>query len=278
MKPTEVRYLEKIVVQGEWPEALELPLRIEVGVLSRWGRRDGFKRAGRGDVSLSLITRGSAEFEQDGRVGRVMQGQVFLAHKGATQSLRSGRAGYLHKRSLILAGPLLEVLVAAMRLKDVDVVTPRSPGRIRALFRQAYGCLKGKPADLPKRLSALAWEILLECREGLSSHYPPGLRQAMDHIITNLDQPLSAAAIAAQAGLSVRQCARLFKAHLGCSPLAFCTTQRMTVARNLILHSDASIKEIAASVGFADQLYFSSRFRALFGRAPSDYRKRAGRA
>jgi transcriptional regulator GlxA family with amidase domain len=48
---------------------------------------------------------------------------------------------------------------------------------------------------------------------------------------------------------------------------------RMTEAMNLLRFSDRSVKEVAASVGFNDPLYFSRRFHEHWDIAPSAVRK-----
>ena len=47
-------------------------------------------------------------------------------------------------------------------------------------------------------------------------------------------------------------------------------------ARQLLVESQDSIKPIAASVGYSDQLVFSKIFKKTFGLSPSDYRDCAG--
>ena len=269
------KFTERTAVQGPVPERMAPPLQIYVGVVSRWTVGDRFTRTGRPDLSLSLITRGSAEYLQDGRRGSVACGQIFLAHKGAAQSLHTGDAGFMHKRTVILTGVALDALVASMRLNEVDVVTPRNPSSIMRWFREAYRCMTAKPPDMAGTLSVLAWRILLECQEGLSLIYPPGLRRAMDYVAANIQRPLTVGVLASEAGVSPRQCARLFQAHLGCSPMAFCATQRMTVARAMVQHTSHPMKQVANAVGFEDQLYFSARFRRHFGMSPSECRRRA---
>lgn len=269
------RYRERTEVPGSFPENLDLPLTIHAMIASRWGPGDGFSRTGRPDLSLSLITRGNAVFTQDGRRGPVARRQVFMAHKSASQSLQTGDEGFMHKRSMIISGSMLDAVVASLRLNEADVVTPRDYSASLRIFREADRCLQVKPPDMAKRLSVFAWRILMDCREGLALEYPAMLRRAIDYIVVNIHHDLTSEVIAERAGVSVRQCARLFRRHLGCSPMAFCARQRMTIAQNMVLHSNAPFKRIASAVGFGDPLYFSSRFRKYFGVSPSECRRRA---
>ena len=50
----------------------------------------------------------------------------------------------------------------------------------------------------------------------------------------------------------------------------------MERAKELLTVTDVSIFEIANSVGYEDQLYFSRVFKNKIGLSPSDYRKKYG--
>jgi len=46
----------------------------------------------------------------------------------------------------------------------------------------------------------------------------------------------------------------------------------MTKAGELLKDKNSYIKEVAAAVGFEDQLYFSRLFKRYYGITPSEYR------
>ena len=47
----------------------------------------------------------------------------------------------------------------------------------------------------------------------------------------------------------------------------------MKKAGSMIENSELSISEISFTLGIDDSMYFSKKFKAFFGVAPSDYRK-----
>ena len=65
----------------------------------------------------------------------------------------------------------------------------------------------------------------------------------------------------------------MFKAKTGMTPTYYITTLRLRNACVLLKQTDLTIKEIAASVGFSDQLYFSRVFFKHFGMTPKDFRR-----
>ena len=74
------------------------------------------------------------------------------------------------------------------------------------------------------------------------------------------------------AHLSERQFNRRFKSIYHVSPSQFLVQLRMNRACILLEESGLNISEIAMECGFSDINYFSSSFRAMFGKSASQYR------
>ena len=64
---------------------------------------------------------------------------------------------------------------------------------------------------------------------------------------------------------------RVFMSNVGQSPIDYLTNYRIGEACNLLRDSKLSIAEIAVSVGFFDQFYFSRVFKKTKGVPPSRY-------
>jgi transcriptional regulator GlxA family with amidase domain len=88
-----------------------------------------------------------------------------------------------------------------------------------------------------------------------------------------IEERLDAAAIAARAGLGLRQLERLFRRHLGTTIGAFYLDLRLNRARLLLRDSALPLSEIAAATGFASLSHFSRRFATRFGAPPARLRR-----
>jgi len=86
------------------------------------------------------------------------------------------------------------------------------------------------------------------------------------------------AALAARLGLGERQLRRLFRQHLGASPLAVAQTRRVLLARQLLDETDLAMTEVAFAAGFGSLRRFNDTFQRLYGRPPSTLRRRRGTA
>lgn len=65
-----------------------------------------------------------------------------------------------------------------------------------------------------------------------------------------------------------------FTRYTGMSPINYLTQRRIQVATELLSSTDYSIAQIASSVGFSSQSYFSQVFRKALGVTPVQYRKK----
>jgi len=103
----------------------------------------------------------------------------------------------------------------------------------------------------------------------------PALRRARDLIDREYSETLDLGAMALEAGYSRFHFARAFAAAYGETPRAYLTRRRIERAKTLLRTANLSVTEICFLVGFSSLGSFSSRFRALVGQAPSEYRDAA---
>jgi len=79
-------------------------------------------------------------------------------------------------------------------------------------------------------------------------------------------------------GVGERHLRRLFREHLGASPVSVAQSRRLLMARRLILETRLSMAEVALASGFGSVRRFNEAFRAFFGRTPASLRERRGMA
>lgn len=106
-----------------------------------------------------------------------------------------------------------------------------------------------------------------------------GRRQALARVVRyvreHLSERLSLDAAAAAAFLSPNYLAHLIKKESGRTFVEIVTERRMEKARELLVNTDMRISEVAQAAGFADEAYFSRRFRQYVGASPLGFRTAA---
>jgi AraC family transcriptional regulator of arabinose operon len=78
--------------------------------------------------------------------------------------------------------------------------------------------------------------------------------------------------LAEKIGISRSYLTKLMQTHYGLSPQEFLIKVRMENAAHFLNHTDDSIREIAADVGYDDALAFSKAFRQYYDVSPSGFR------
>ena len=130
-----------------------------------------------------------------------------------------------------------------------------------------------KPDGFARAASELAYEVLLALWSGRSrEEYPEILTRVLRFMEEEISRPLGVEEICRKFRLSPVGLFRLFRKHIGISPINYLIRRRIEFAEELLLLSTYSIKEIADRVGYPNAHYFSGEFRRVTGMSPREYR------
>ena len=77
--------------------------------------------------------------------------------------------------------------------------------------------------------------------------------------------------LAKEFGYSKEHFCRKFKEVTGLAPMQYLGIYRIEMAEKMLKHTNQSISDIAQQCGFYDANYFTRRFKAHFGMAPTKY-------
>lgn len=83
-------------------------------------------------------------------------------------------------------------------------------------------------------------------------------------------------ALASRLGVGERQLRRLFRQHVGASPIAVAQTRRVLLAKQLIHETRMPMAEVALASGFGSVRRFNETFQQLFDRPPGKLRRLGG--
>jgi AraC-like DNA-binding protein len=98
------------------------------------------------------------------------------------------------------------------------------------------------------------------------------LLAVLHYIEKHLDQPLNNTRLAEIARASESRFIRSFREVTGCTPSRFVQDRRLRRAAELLVSTDRSIDQIAATCGFANRYYFTRVFSQHMGCPPARYR------
>lgn len=214
---------------------------------------------------------------QDGaRVAALCTGAFVLAAAGLLDG-REAATHWMHADDLARRYPRVAVRPDVLYVDAGDVLT--SAGKTAAVDL----CLHLVRGDLGSAAATgLARRLVVPAhRAGGQAQFiapPPeprtsgGLAPTLDWARARLDQPLTVADLAAQAGLSTRQLARRMQAEVQAGPLGWLHQQRIARAQELLERTDAGIDQVAASCGMGTAATLRRHFHRAVGVTPTAYR------
>ncbi|MBH9518040.1 GlxA family transcriptional regulator [Pseudomonas aeruginosa] len=106
-------------------------------------------------------------------------------------------------------------------------------------------------------------------RPALHEKMSEPLREVINLMAANIEEPLSQEQLAHYVGRSRRQIERLFQQQLGTTPVRYYLELRITECRRLLQHSDLTMLEVLVACGFVSPSHFSKCYTAFYGYPPS---------
>lgn len=224
--------------------------------------------------TIEYITSGGGFLEIDGESHQVLADGIYFLHKHSDHRYWPIRENPWHKLCVVVDGALMEYLY---RIYGVDRIyhlpdVPQLEHYFEALLHLGHAA-----PDRHRRAAVIFHDFVAACAE---LRYQPEvaapteileLKRALDRIT---DEKFSLENYSAAAGFSSAHLIRLFRKTFGCTPYEYLMRHRIAAAERLLIHTNLSVKEVAANLGFSDQYYFSNCFRKRNGVSPSAFRCR----
>jgi AraC-like DNA-binding protein len=99
------------------------------------------------------------------------------------------------------------------------------------------------------------------------------MREAAEYIRTRCREPLTLLQMAEQTSFSTYYFSRMFHEVMGRTPVEWLFECRLVVAKQLLMSTGWTIKQVAENSGFSQSSYFIARFREHTGMTPQEYRR-----
>ena len=168
----------------------------------------------------------------------------------------------------------ISIQVSATVPRDAPLLLPDVEGDFRWLCEHIYAEFPLQSPPTPLALSySRSLLLLIERRWSELPKKNDPVLMVQQYLNANYPHTITMEMLAGIAHISPNYLTQLFRHHLGITPSGYLKTLRMEAARQLLLTTDISIKDIAARVGYNDHLYFRRLFKLDNQTTPSDYRR-----
>ena len=156
---------------------------------------------------------------------------------------------------------------------DDAVHACRHFGRVKQILGRTIDDLRSENHGYYKVLSAFYELMDLSTFEYRPRTPIQAVRELIDESYTVTD--LNVERLCRDAGFSHAQMLRLFKREYGKTLQRYIIEKRLTLACELLENSDISVRSVAFSCGFSDEIHFMKTFKKHYGLTATEYRKKA---
>ena len=157
---------------------------------------------------------------------------------------------------------------------------PNNPSYYFALFHDIFEQFIhmeiGSAALIKANLLKILYSLYKELSQPLliASPYASMLKNTIQYIKNHTGQKLTLKMLAKQSGLSPNYFHSIFTRTMGMTPNEYCTKEKIRKSKELLIHTQKSIDQIAALCGFSTSVYFCMVFKKIEKLTPTQFRKK----
>jgi len=236
-----------------------------------------FDRHAHDSYEVHYVIAGRGSFELHGQPLSVRPGDFFYTRPGTMHRMVVPDAAYLlqyvafleldPEQDAALAGDL-ETLLGEGRIH-------RLGDRYHALFarmsRQSLSIESRQQRAASARMAGFLYDLMVDTPTASGSH--PAVEQALEFMRSRVAEAYGLDDLVAELGLDKSYFIRLFKKHVGISPMKYAMNLKMSAASDLLRTTSEPLAAVAARVGFDDEYHFAKRFKQWSGTAPGAHRR-----
>lgn len=233
------------------------------------------------DYQLVYIEEGTGVLETDHQRYRIVGGDIILLRPKLWHRYRPNQETGWREFWVGFDGPGFKSILGGPFFSSRSVFHIREPMRILMNFEALLATAQENGAALQQTMSAQTALLLSFVYASTRPRSPAAKREssamvqrARELMINSETRELSLAKMADRIGTSYSSFRRTFREHTGVSPHQYRLHLKLSQARELLLKTELSVKEIAFQSGFDEEQYFCRLFKKATGMTPSIFRAR----
>lgn len=262
----------------------KVPFYMEMAGISYCDGTYRMKRQESAETVLEYIVEGRGYLNVDGENYAATKGDVYILRKKTTHTYWSDAKSPWVKIFFNIRGSLAEKILEEYKLGTKGKVVLNGEG-LEDDFREMLARVSDNTITQAERFDGAAVDFLkiiikLANLERMRGNLKGDLMSVEDemnklieYITMNPKRIVSNQELGDVVYHSKDYVIKRFFANFGVTPYEYQIQQKIFSAKNLLGHTKMSVKEIAASLGYDDQHYFSYMFKKRCGLSPTQYRK-----
>ena len=246
----------------------KLPFYLEMAGISYCDGTYRIKRQDSTETVIEYIVDGRGYLNVNGENYAATAGDVYILRKRTTHTYWSDAKAPWVKIFFNIRGSLAEKLLDEYQLGGAGKVVLEAHG-MEQDFRDMLEGLKDNTVAQTERFDRATVKFLEILIKLTNQQRVAGIRKGNVVSVENEMNTLADVIFHSKDYVIKR-----FFANFGVTPYDYQIQQKMFSARNMLANMNLSVKEIANSLGYDDQHYFSYMFKKRCGMSPTQYRKK----
>lgn len=228
---------------------------------------------------IHYITAGKGIYRVNGKTYYLKKGDAFLICPGEEIFYQADKSNPWCYAWIGMQGIKINDYLQRTTLSDSPIIHYSKDEQLSFLYIKLAKAYSNNIKGRDLILNSILYEFLHFLVENFpnenhnTNHDEEYIQECIAYCFNNLDKKVQVQDIAEYLGLNRSHLTRLFKKHLGVSLKEYIWTTKINEADKLLRETNLSIKIIARSVGFDDQLYFSRFYKEKKGITAKEYRK-----
>ena len=263
----------------------KLPFYLEMAGISYCDATYRIKRQDSTETVIEYIVEGRGYLNVDGENYAATAGDVYILRKKTNHTYWSDARYPWVKIFFNIRGSLAELILGEYQLGKRGEVVLEAP-ELEQDFRDMLADLSDSTLGQTERFDRAAVKFLdiviklANIRRAHGAHkdnlmsVEKEMNTLIEYITMNPRRIVGNQELADVIFRSKDYVIKRFFANFGATPYDYQIQQKMFSARNMLGNTNLSVKEIAASLGYEDQHYFSFMFKKRCGMSPTQYRKK----
>ncbi|KOP69218.1 hypothetical protein AMS62_22795 [Bacillus sp. FJAT-18019] len=227
--------------------------------------------------ALCYVAKGSGQLYINGTSHRMQSGYCCLLHPGTRITAHVGAKHAVVCYIVEYDSHNSDSGSDPLQFKNLVMPVP-NPSYWETLLEQMHQLSRTSLLSAVLRRHALFYELLHTV--ALQGEQQPRrgedtIGKTIDYLNSHYMNPIEVGSLPRLAGLTPSAYCRAFKKLTGLSPSSYLTRLRLNKAKELLAATDRpTLKEIASSIGYGDELYFSRVFKKTEGISPTGFASR----
>jgi len=221
---------------------------------------------------IEYIEKGAGMVQLNEQTFYPEEGDAYFLPVGANHHYFSDRENPWQKVFINLSGSLLDSLIEGYGLKGIYHFKGLD---LRQELRGIVAAAKEGKEDCTEEIVCLLNRAFFKMNAHAKeeSHTSDVAERMKEYLRNHAAEKFRLDSLCRYVSRSESQTIKIFKEAYGITPYAYFLDKKIRLARDMLLNTNLSIKQIADHLNFADEYYFSNVFKKKVGVTPSKYRK-----